>query len=288
MALPGAKPPALSDVDSFLHACWSAAREAYPDFEIDPDAFARALAEAVKVGGESGAERHAAALYLITGCALGMPAALERFEATYFDDVDEIARRVGRAGNLSGDELRQRLREHLFARPASGGLPRVHTYRAQGSLRNWVRAAAMRLGLNLVTRAPKETPLEDEVLGMLMPQMESPELAFLKGAAQQQFRDAMVSAVRALEVRERNVLRYSQVDKLSIDEIGALYGVHRATAARWLSQAIEKTRDLVMERLKAQLRVGTLELDSVLRLVRSQADLTIRVALAQTQRGSSR
>ena len=40
-------------------------------------------------------------------------------------------------------------------------------------------------------------------------------------------------AFAALESRERNLLRYALGDGLSVDAIGTLYRVHRATAARW-------------------------------------------------------
>jgi DNA-directed RNA polymerase specialized sigma24 family protein len=41
----------------------------------------------------------------------------------------------------------------------------------------------------------------------------------------------MAAAMDAMPPLERAVLRYQVVDGLSIDEIGALYDVHRATAA---------------------------------------------------------
>jgi RNA polymerase sigma-70 factor (ECF subfamily) len=63
------------------------------------------------------------------------------------------------------------------------------------------------------------------------------------------FRDALAS----LSSRNRNVLRYHFIEELTIDHIGSLYGVHRATAARWINHArtllFNQTRDLFRRRI---------------------------------------
>ena len=73
----------------------------------------------------------------------------------------------------------------------------------------------------------------------------------------------------------RSVLKMSFVDGLSIDEIGTIYVVHRATAARWIQRAcdevFEKTRDLLAERLS----LSPTELDRMNAMVRSQLDVSL-------------
>jgi RNA polymerase sigma-70 factor (ECF subfamily) len=73
----------------------------------------------------------------------------------------------------------------------------------------------------------------------------------------------------------RAVLRMSVVDGLSIDEIGAVYGVHRATAARWVQRACNtlygETRTLMTERLA----LTATELDRVTALIQSQLSLNL-------------
>lgn len=79
----------------------------------------------------------------------------------------------------------------------------------------------------------------------------------------------------ALSVRERNLLRQRFADGIRIDQLAGLYGVHVATIGRWLAGAREQvyvvTRDILLERL----RIGHAEFDSILRVVRSQLDLSI-------------
>lgn len=68
----------------------------------------------------------------------------------------------------------------------------------------------------------------------------SREQTMLSGQLKEAFQLAFRDAVNALTSRERNLLRYHYLSDLSIDQIGTLYHVHRATAARWVAQARER------------------------------------------------
>jgi RNA polymerase sigma-70 factor (ECF subfamily) len=87
-----------------------------------------------------------------------------------------------------------------------------------------------------------------------------------------------------LSDRQRTILRQQLLDGLSIDEIGALYRIHRATAARWLEQArqqvLENTRALLLERLQ----VRPQELDSIIRLIRSRLEVSLRQLVARRRK----
>src|SRR5439155_27001611 len=80
-----------------------------------------------------------------------------------------------------------------------------------------------------------------------------PETALLRARYASAANEALREAFASLDARERNLLRQHFVDRLSIDDLGPLYGVHRATVARWLERAREaleaRTRKLLMERL---------------------------------------
>ena len=80
---------------------------------------------------------------------------------------------------------------------------------------------------------------------------DDPELMVMQAQAKEQFNAAFKAAVASLAERERNRLRQSCLDGLSIDELGALYKVHRATAARWLTKATEA----LLARTRANLMV---------------------------------
>lgn len=78
------------------------------------------------------------------------------------------------------------------------------------------------------------------------------------------------NAVDALDAQARALLYYHYIDGLSIDQLGPLYGVHRATVACWLAQARERILKDTRRHLTAQLRINTAEAESLLRGVMSQ------------------
>ena len=78
-----------------------------------------------------------------------------------------------------------------------------------------------------------------------------------------------------LGAREQTLLRYHHVDGLNIDEIGAIYRVHRVTAFRWIEKAKEQLIKATLELLRTRLKLPSAELDSVLRMIRSQIHLSL-------------
>ena len=77
-------------------------------------------------------------------------------------------------------------------------------------------------------------------------------------------------------------MRYQLSEKLSIDQIGALYGVHRATAARWLERARQRVAELTEQLLADRLALPIDEVASVIRLVRSQVHVSIERLLGRS------
>ena len=149
-------------------------------------------------------------------------------------DVDVALRRV--AGSVAPDEVKQLVRHRLFVGPP-GGAPKILEYAGRGRLRTWVRVAATRIALNLVESNGRERPLDNDAIAHLIGAGEDPELGYLKRRYAAEFRAAFGEAFNALETRDRNLLRYAFGEGLSVDAVGALYGVHRATAARWITKA---------------------------------------------------
>lgn len=69
----------------------------------------------------------------------------------------------------------------------------------------------------------------------------------------------MAAAVAALAVRERALLRYSVVDGLTLDEIGAIYRAHKSSVSRWLTRA--RARLWQETRAALQTRLEPVQLD---------------------------
>jgi predicted DNA-binding protein (UPF0251 family) len=62
----------------------------------------------------------------------------------------------------------------------------------------------------------------------------------MKRLYREAFRRAFHEALDMPEVRERNILRQHVLDGMTFEQMGRLYGVHRATVCRWMSAVHQK------------------------------------------------
>lgn len=262
-----------SDLERTLAAAVASAEAAWPGVRIPSESFVAHLAAHASADTGSLADLRLSDLYLACACGLGNAAALAAFEQAYFGDIDAAVVRVTGSKAIR-DDVAQALRSTLFA-PRPGKSPQIAVYAGRGDLRNWTRAAMVRVTLNLVTRKPREKPAESELLSAIPSSNADPEIAHMKEVYQAEFRQAFAAAVEALGSRERNLLRHSFVDGLSIDEVGALFGVHRATAARWVASARTKLMADLRRNLMQKLHVDGTEFASIMRLIKSQLNVSL-------------
>jgi RNA polymerase sigma-70 factor (ECF subfamily) len=225
---------------------------------------------------------HAADLYLACACARGIAGALAAFERTYGEEIARTARRFERPG-LAADDLLQRLRTKLFtsaiADEAAGGAarpPKIAAYTGQGFLQNWVRVTTTRTFIDCCrwqTEAP-EVPLADELLAILPEEGADPELGYLKREHAAHFKDAFAEAVTSLASQDRVLLRQHFIDRLTVDQLGALYHLHRATAARRLAKARQALLDGARGALARRLGLPAEDLANLLELVASRLEVS--------------
>lgn len=215
-------------------------------------------------------------LHLACACSLGDRRALTAFDSEFGRDIDLAIARSGNV-NLTKDEFRQSLRNKLFvardARP-----PKIADYAGRGDLRAWVRVTAVRMIVDIVRSksADKEIPFEADMLGAMPSPAEDPELDYIQRTYKTEFKEALRDGFANLTPRERNLLRHQVIHGLNIDQVGAIYSVHRTTAFRWIEKArkalLHATKDALMERLK----VGQSQFLSIMRVVQSDLDLSMR------------
>jgi len=212
-------------------------------------------------------------VYLCCACAHGDAAALRLFEGRFFAPIDRtLAGMRLSADDL--DEIRQQVRAKLFLRQGDE-LPKIAGYAGRGDLATLVKVVAFRTARNFVRTQRRRQEVGEEQLMLAVDEHDGPELAALKERLRSGFRSAIASAVSSLSVRQRTILRLHFVDGLTIDDVGALYHVHRATAARWLAAAKEALMQTSIARMQQQLGLSEEALASAQRLMRSQIDLSI-------------
>lgn len=221
----------------------------------------------------------AADLWLAFHAGLGVAPAVAALDATCFSDLANILR-ARRAQPAQAEEVVQRLRHRLLvAEP--GQRTRILTYRGRGELRAWVRVAAVRAWLNM----KRETPLGSDgpsVEDALVTEATSDlELEILKGKYRDLFRRVFLEAVDALAPGTRLLLKLHYLDRLSMEEVGKVLGVHRLTVLRRLERARHELSEGTKERLEAELRLAPPEVESLLRLIQSRLDVSLQNALAQ-------
>jgi RNA polymerase sigma-70 factor (ECF subfamily) len=262
---------------SELYETWRAARETWPEVDIDPAVYADYLAS--REAGPCTAD-----LYLACACSRGDTRALAAFDARVLSVIDPALGKLGIGADVVG-EVKQRLRTSLLVGDGEGSPPRILQFNGKGDLRGWVRVIAVREALALGAKDRRFQPLDDDSLAERLLPDSDPELAHLKRFYSAEFKAAFASALGALEDRERLLLRQQFIDGLTIDEVGALYRVHRATAARWMERARTRVMESTLAELRRRLAVGPAELDSILRLIRSQLEVSMGPLAGGGRRG---
>lgn len=218
-------------------------------------------------------DMHTDDLYLACACALGDRQAVLAFEAHCVVGLEVVLARYRASSDLVA-EVKQRVRERALV--SAEGPPRIERFSGRGDLRGWVRVMAAREALELLRRSRRDAWVDDDARLRALVTPGDPALDHAKAHYVQEFKQAFSAALRSLPARDQTLLRQHVIDGLSIDQLGALYGVHRATAARKLERARQAVLDGTRQRLSSVLRVRSGELDSILRLIRSRVEVTLR------------
>jgi len=207
--------------------------------------------------------------------ALGRPTAVAAIRLL-LEGLRGPLRRTG-ADPQQIDELLADLPAELLS-PRDHAAPRIHGYAGKGALGGWLRVVAVRA---MIDRRGKTSTHDDDgaVADLAAPDLD-PELALLRRQYATEFRTAFAAAIGILPPDDRLLLRQHHLDGLGIDRLAALHGIHRATAARRLVAAREVVYDTVRRRLLAELEIGGQTFESLLRVVRSELDLSIDRYLA--------
>jgi RNA polymerase sigma-70 factor (ECF subfamily) len=254
------------------------AARAWPTVVVDQGAFVLRLAACLPPGKPLAAalsETRVDDLYLAFACAAGDAHALAAFDRELAAECVAVTNQV-RGAQLAPEDLRQMLADRLFSLPT----PKIEDYTGQGKLRNWVRVAAVRLCVDAARkRSGNERPMAPEHVPDVIDVAADPELMFLKREHREHMRGALEEAARELSAEDRNLLRHHHVGGMSIDELAAAHGIHRATAARRLQRAREMLLEGTRSRLMSRLAVSGDELDSMVRAAQSQFHVTLERVL---------
>lgn len=231
-----------------LEAAHALARRTWPEVRLSYEKF---HAHVSPDGSAAGGLEHPSDLYLCAACKYGQAEAYQALEATYFPALRRLLSRLLQEPSAVEDVL-QEVRTRLFV----GASPKIASYRGRGCLAGWLRSVAVHAARDHLRcvraqrgRLRRLSHPDVALLGTLRP----PAADWLEDGAgtweRQRCQQAWNAAIRSLDTQARQLLYHHFVNGLSIDALGALYGVHRATAARRIRRATASVRRSVRDEL---------------------------------------
>jgi RNA polymerase sigma-70 factor (ECF subfamily) len=106
-----------------------------------------------------------------------------------------------------------------------------------------------------------------------------PELAFVEEHLREPFQRAIIDALKTLDDRQRMIYSLHAVDGLTIERIGAMYGVNHSTVSRWMASARAAVIAEAQRLLRDEMQLRADEFDSLARLLAGQLDLSVSLVL---------
>ncbi len=274
------------ELEAALRQMVEAGAASWPAIEIAPADFVRFLAR--QLPPELREPKRLVSLqirdlYLVCAVGLGHRTALSWIESNQMSEVQRTLGKLGTPPALIADvvqSLYSRLLERQNAHPEVPVLRRG--FSGQGELTGWLCTCAVHEATRRYKRAKQEISFDEASGAIWGTQGRSPEQTMLSGQLKEAFQLAFRDAVNALTSRERNLLRYHYLSDLSIDQIGTLYHVHRATAARWVAQARERLTSDTRKRFLQRVPTREGSLPQVMELIRSQLTVNLAMLLQQS------
>jgi RNA polymerase sigma-70 factor (ECF subfamily) len=256
-----------------IRAAYAQGRAGWPSLTVSETEFADRLQQSLSSTARPAAALdalHAADLYLACACARSDPRALAELEPLFAASRSAIEKVLG--SSLWADDTLQQVRRKVVT--AIDGPARIAEYSGRGPLKAWIRTIATRAALDMKRAQHDATPPDDEVHQMAL-QISSPELSLVKAADRPRFETAFAHALEALGPRERNALRLSVLEGMSLEEVGRAYGVNKSTVSRWLAQARTDVLAGLRQTLAAELRLRGKELHSFIGMFQSRLDANL-------------
>jgi RNA polymerase sigma-70 factor (ECF subfamily) len=260
---------------SALRRAWTAGCARWPDLDLSYETFA-AHVEDLRSSRSSPSDEelaaHAEDLFLVAACLAGAPTALGAIDRAVLSQVPDMVAVVDPSYGF-GAEVAQMLRERLLCPP----LERLRQYGGSGPLAAWVRVAARRLAVDIKRREGASIRQAAQLPAAMA--SHHPEWELLRRRYQVPLETALRAALENLPARDRMVLRLYLLRGENIEGIGRIYGVHRATVARWIAAAQRSIADAVLQRLKGELGLSPSEFESLARELGSKLEITLSSVL---------
>jgi RNA polymerase sigma-70 factor, ECF subfamily len=258
------------------------ARASWPELRGDTGEFAEFVERRLGDGDPhiGVASLRAGDLWLAYRCSVHDAAALRSFRDAMRPEIDAVMRDPS-AASIERAEVEQQVLERLFT-DTPRRCARIHDYNGRGPLGRWVYVVATRIRVDLQR---KRSDFDESLRArddMLLAEDDDQELDYFKRHYRAAFREAFSAAIAELGARERTLLRLHVVHGRSATGIAEVYRVHRATAKRWLADIRARLLAETRARLQQALAIDAAQLDSIMRLIGSRLDASVRAHLGES------
>jgi RNA polymerase sigma-70 factor (ECF subfamily) len=273
----------LDELDRTLATVCARGRAAHPDLAVENLVFAAHLGRcgaSIKLGtieGPTASELHAEDLYLCCAGLLGDERAVRTLRDRHRPVIAGYLRTIDASDTLL-DEIEQRVWDAaLIGTPETP--PKLVSYSGKGPLAAWIGVSSQRLVLMMRRSEGAEKRALDTVALEAQVSAADPELAIVKKHLRGPFQRAVLSALAALDDRQRMIYTLHVLDGVTVERIGAIYGVSHSTVSRWMAGARDAIVDHARRVLQDELQLTGEEFDSLARLLASQLDFSVSALL---------
>lgn len=239
----------------------------YQDAYGDPERLLRLLAELPKEANPDRAEE----CYWAVAAAEGHREAAVHLEQHYFARIPSYLASMNQDPAFAED-IAQDVRQTLLV----GTPPKLLSYVGRGSLPGLLRVTATRKAVSALRK--QRDGGADFDLEQAMGELD-PERRHLKEHYRPLFRESFARAVRSLSAQERNVLRLHYLQRVTLQQLAGMYGVHRATIVRQLAATREKLLKATGRHLKDHRVIVGEDLQSIVDLLKSRFDVSVEALL---------
>ena len=270
----------LDRLERTLSDMCAAARRRWPGVVLDDASFVAHLAARLPAGDPIHllGEVHGTDLFLACACARAAPGAVETFDRELLSRLPALIATL-RLDRRALDEARQLVAQRLLV-AREDGPPRIAEYAGRGPLEGWLRIAALRSVINARRDESRHEHLDrSTVERRLLPTGADAELEVIKRLHKDDFVGAFRAALDELTARERALLGLHFMEGVSTVELAKVYRVHRTTVGRWLETAQQALLEGTRRNLRASLKLSDSECESLIAMLMSKFDLTLRTLL---------
>lgn len=262
-----------------IEAALIRARNRWPQIDLPTDTFATFVFERLpRWSPQQLAALHTDDLYLVCGFLQGSAVARRYLEDHCLRAAQGVLIRAG--AQVHHAEFRRRLREALllsaWVEGEDGAFqaspPRVARYAGRGKLKNWLRATAEQLLMDML-REGRGAATDAAIAQPHAPSRDA--LRESKDPFRRDFQVALQAAFEQLTAREQELLQQRYVEGRATEQIAAIGKRHQVSIAAELTYARERLLMAVRGDLATRLRVQQSEVDALLCSLKSRLHVSL-------------